>query len=771
MLSLINLKKTYSSGTKQEAIKGISLEFDNKGFISILGPSGCGKTTLLNLIGGLDDVTEGVILIDGLDLTQFNERQLDYYRSNILGFIFQGYNLINQLTIKENVMLGLDISQNKENKEELVKEALKRVGISDLASSLPQEVSGGQQQRAAIARAIVKKPKILLCDEPTGALDSVTSEEVLKILKELSNDCLVIMVTHNETLASSFSDRIITLKDGLILSDSKPQEKKETEKVILNKSKIPFFVSVKMALRNIFKKKRKNILISLASSIGIIGLSLIIGITNGFKGYLSKLETDALSKYPIQISTEAYNIETILSALESSNSSGNVNNVKYPTDDKIFITHLENTIKSYTKENNITEEYIDYLNQLDSSLYNEMIVRTNQDISLNLYSSYYYHNRYGSIGDFTENYVKDVNFSIKGTAYLSMLPESQSFLSSQYDCIYGKYPTNKNEMVLIVDEYNQIDEVAIYVLGLSNRLEDEAFKISDLVGTKYSLVLNSDRYVKESTGVYSKNTSPTLNNDLEIVGVIRPSKGSSFGMLKSGIGYTKELYNYINDMNYESEIAKDLRDEIQITLDGDGINEEECLRYFGATHKPYSVKIYPTNDESKTIIENYLDKYNDDKSYSEQIIYTDFMGVFTKTISSLVNQVSYVLYSFVALSLIVSSIMIGVITYSSIVERTKEIGILRSLGARSKDVSLIFNSENIIVGAFSGALGVLLGFTFGKLISIIIENKFSLLDIFDLNWYNSLALIGISIILSLLAGYIPAHMLSKKEPVKCIRSE
>lgn len=770
MITLDNVSKIYEGARSEAALKSISVSFDYKGFVSILGPSGCGKTTLLNIIGGLDTPTSGDLIINNTSISSFTERELDYYRSNVIGFIFQGYNLIPQLTVFENVKLGLDISSSNENADALVKEALEKVGIADLADSTPNKISGGQQQRAAIARAIVKRPKILLCDEPTGALDTKMGHEVLKILKEISNDCLVIMVTHNDELASLYSDRIIRMLDGKIESDDGANDRKSTDTLKLEVSKIPLVLSLKMALRNLIKKKKKNFLISLAVSIGIIGLALILGITTGFNHYLVKLEEDANSKYPIQIATKAYNVDEIMAIL-SSNSTDNPVGEKFPTDNKIFVEQLKETIQSYVKNNDITEEYVEYLNGLDKDLYNEIIIRTDQDISLNIYSSYTLFNKYGSIGDFTSQNANELGASLKGTTFLSMLPESQEFLESQYDCIYGHLPTNKNEMVIVVDEYNRLEEVAILSLGLSNRLVDDYYDIEDLVGTKYSLVLNNDRYNKLSSGNYEINKSPDLKEDLEIVGVIRPSKGTSFGMLKSGIAYTKELYNYINQENFNSDIAVDLRNELQITVDGKGIDETSSIRYFGATMKPYSINIYPKSNDAKVLIVDYLEAYNVDKPLTAQIMPTDYMGILTDTISSLVKQITYILYAFVALSIIVSSIMIGVITYSSIVERTKEIGILRSLGARRKDVSRLFNFENGMLGITAGVIGVILALIVGVILNLFVESKFGIVNVYSMTIYHVIILIFISLVLTVLSGALPAYILSGKKPVSCIRSE
>ncbi len=770
MITLKNITKVYNLERNEEALAHVSLTFSNSGFTSILGPSGCGKTTMLNIIGGLDSFTEGDLFINGTSIKSFKDSELDNYRSCAIGFVFQGYNLIPDLTVFENVKLGLEISNNKSEMNRLVNEALDKVGILHLASALPKEISGGQQQRVAIARAIVKNPEVLLCDEPTGALDSKHSIEVLEVLKSISKNKLVIMVTHNEELAYKYSDRIITMKDGKILSDTKPEVEINESKVEFRNSKIPFLLNLKMALRNINKKRKKNILISIAASLGIVGLALIIGITRGFNNYLYHMEQDALSRYPIQIFETAYDTDMLLSFLGTNSNNTDANRVKYPTDNKLFINYLKENIHSYSKENNITNEYLDYVYRLDKDLYKEIMVKTHIDISMNIYSSYELYNSHGSIYDVSNQYMEGKDIEFSPVSFLSMLPDNQSFLKSQYDCIYGKLPMNKNEMVLVLDAYNQLSDVAIMALGLSNRLEDQYFHFNDLIGTKYNLVLNNERYYKEKSYTYSLNKNITYDNELEIVGIIRPKEGKNFGVLNSGIAYTKELYNYIVEENFNSDIAIDLRNEEKITIDGNKL-DDNSLKTFGATKKIYSVKIFPTDDKAKDEIEKYLTQWNSGKKYAEQIMYSDYMAVLTDTISLIFTQVTYILYGFVILSLLVSSIMIGVITYNSITERIKEIGILRSLGAKKKDVSLMFNLENMFMGLTAGCIGLMLSLFIGILINIFANSNLGITSLFTLSWYEVLILIFISIILSFASGTIPAYLLSKKKPVSCIRSE
>lgn len=768
MLVLKNLTKVYDKRV-EPALNNINLCFADTGFTSILGPSGCGKTTLLNIIGGLDKFTSGDLLINDISIKNFSNVELDSYRSDAIGFIFQGYNLISSLTVFENVRLGLEISDNKSEMDKKVADALQKVGIFELAHSLPQELSGGQQQRVAIARAIAKKPHVLLCDEPTGALDSKNSIEVLNVLKKISQSCLVIMVTHNDELADTYSDRIIRMKDGNILEDSNPQVLETVEKMKFKKAQIPFLLTLKMAFRNIIKKKRKNTLISLAISLGMVGLCLIMSISKGFNNYLYKMQQDALSRYPIQIYEQVYDFEVVMSMLGNSS---DVDGVKYPTDNKLFITHLEKKLSSFIKNNNITNEYINYVYSLNKNLYNEIMITTKVDVSMNIYSSYDIYNQYGSVYDVANSFLKDSEIKISPKALFTILPDNKDFLASQYDCIYGHLPQNKNQMVLVLNAYNQLDDVSIMALGLSQILEDEYFKFSDIIGTKYSLVSNNERYAKEGSGTYSLNKNIAFKEDLEIVGIVRPAKGSEFGMLNSGIAYTKELYEEIVESNFNSDIAKDLRDEVSITIDGEKIaNEDEAKKAFGATKKTDCIKIFPKDDNAKAEVEKYLTDWNIGKKDEETIVYSDYTAVLTDTISMIFGQVTHILYGFVVLTLIVSSIMIAVITYNSITERTKEIGILRSLGAKRKDVSSIFNVENIFIGLIAGIIGIFLSIVIGLVINILASKYLGIISLFTITWYQVLILLFISIILSFASGTIPAYILSRKEPVTCLRSE
>ena len=770
MLKLVDIKKAY--GDKDfivPALKGISLEFRKSEFVSILGPSGCGKTTLLNIIGGLDKYTSGDLIINGRSTKDYQDKNWDAYRNRTIGFVFQDYNLIPHLTVVENVELALTLSGEKKavRRERAVK-ALELVGLSEHIKKKPNQLSGGQKQRVAIARAIINNPDVILADEPTGALDSKTSIQIMEILKEISKDRLVIMVTHNNDLAEQYSTRIISLLDGVVTNDTNPYtESNEAveDKLATAKTSMSIFTAFGLSLKNLLTKKTRTILTALGSSIGIIGIALILSLSNGFNIYINNMQRDTLSTLPISISSTALGD---LSNIEIDTSSPEIS-------DDVIISYVPST--SIIHRNNITEEYVDYL-EARPDLYSFISYRYNMDF----------------------NIAKEQNGSYSYLRNISIfqLASNETMLTNEYplleDC--GRYPENANEIVLVLNNDRQISETVLTELGLSKGTgSGEAYEFSDFVGKTFKVILNNEAYSKDlDTNIYSKNTlnSSIYNNEnavtLEIVGVVyNNSTSSQFDMSSilggasdyEGIGYTSALAEYIHTQNYESNIAVDQRADMTTNvLTGESYGPLGTqtalsnLQKLGGYALPTSIYIYVNDFEQKTDLKAYLDAYNLNLSTENQIVYTDSSEMISETLSTMIDAISIVLIIFAAISLVVSSIMIGIITYVSVIERTKEIGVLRSIGARKRDISRVFNAETLLIGFGSGVLGILISLILLIPINLIVSALAMGVDISAvLNPLHALFLIALSTILTVIAGLIPASIASKKQPVLCLRAE
>ena len=770
MLKLVDIKKAY--GDKDfivPALKGISLEFRKSEFVSILGPSGCGKTTLLNIIGGLDKYTSGDLIINGRSTKDYQDKNWDAYRNRTIGFVFQDYNLIPHLTVVENVELALTLSGEKKavRRERAVK-ALELVGLSEHIKKKPNQLSGGQKQRVAIARAIINNPDVILADEPTGALDSKTSIQIMEILKEISKDRLVIMVTHNNDLAEQYSTRIISLLDGVVTNDTNPYtESNEAveDKLATAKTSMSIFTAFGLSLKNLLTKKTRTILTALGSSIGIIGIALILSLSNGFNIYINNMQRDTLSTLPISISSTALGD---LSNIEIDTSSPDIS-------DDVIISYVPST--SIIHRNNITEEYVDYL-EARPDLYSFISYRYNMDF----------------------NIAKEQNGSYSYLRNISIfqLASNETMLTNEYplleDC--GRYPENANEIVLVLNNDRQISETVLTELGLSKGTgSGEAYEFSDFVGKTFKVILNNEAYSKDlDTNIYSKNTlnSSIYNNEnavtLEIVGVVyNNSTSSQFDMSSilggasdyEGIGYTSALAEYIHTQNYESNIAVDQRADMTTNvLTGESYGPLGTqtalsnLQKLGGYALPTSIYIYVNDFEQKTDLKAYLDAYNLNLSTENQIVYTDSSEMISETLSTMIDAISIVLIIFAAISLVVSSIMIGIITYVSVIERTKEIGVLRSIGARKRDISRVFNAETLLIGFGSGVLGILISLILLIPINLIVSALAMGVDISAvLNPLHALILIALSTILTVIAGLIPASIASKKQPVLCLRAE
>lgn len=861
MLQLKGITKDYLSGDQTvHALKGIDIEFRKSEFVSILGPSGCGKTTLLNIIGGLDRYSAGDLIINGKSTKMFKDRDWDAYRNYSVGFVFQNYNLIPHQSVLANVELALTLSGvNKKLRREKAIKALKDVGLSEQIHKRPNQLSGGQMQRVAIARALVNDPDIILADEPTGALDTDTSIQIMEILKEISKDKLIVMVTHNPELAEKYSSRVVKALDGKIISDSNPYTKADRSnegelKAKSGKTSMNFFTALSLSLNNLMTKKGRTFLTAFAGSIGIIGIALILSLSNGVDKYIAKVQEDTLSNYPLTIQEESVDagsmLEIFMNQEDNKHDDGKVHS-------RQLIGKIFDKISKNVQRNNLNE-------------FKKYIEGTDNDIKKYSNAVQYFYNVTPFIykAD-TENGVVQVNpsttFEKLGMAessdqstyfmgsssdvWTEML-DNQDLLESQYDVVAGKWADSYDEVVLIINENNEISDYSLYSLGIKNQseitekmhkvmageslaeLEDDVYSYDDFIGLKYKILLNTDFYVKHGSSWISKKSDESylkekLANaqELKIVGVIRPkAEATATSMGDMGIiGYKKELTEYLINSINDSEIAKAQKENENINvftgkefssefssgmsgfdyskLSADeqtylaGLSQEELAGVIAsysekasATYEenikelgicdldsPSAISIYPIDFDSKDKIISAIDKYNEDKKNEgredDVIQYTDMVATMMSSVTVIVNMISYVLIAFVSISLVVSSIMIGIITYISVLERIKEIGILRSIGASKKDISRVFNAETFIVGLVAGVLGIGVTVLLNIPINAIIKNLADVSNLSKLPIDGAVILILISMILTMIAGLIPAKMASKKDPVEALRTE
>ena len=867
MLKLKNIKKTYVSGDeKVEALKGINIEFRKSEFVSILGQSGCGKTTLLNIIGGLDRYTSGDLIINGKSTKDFKDRDWDAYRNYSVGFVFQSYNLIGHQTVLSNVELALTISgvSRKERKQRAIK-ALEEVGLKEQIHKRPNQLSGGQMQRVAIARALVNNPDIILADEPTGALDTKTSVQVMEILKKISKDKLIIMVTHNPELAEKYSSRIIKILDGKITDDSDPiehqkeEKKKDTKK---RRTSMKFLTALRLSLNNLMTKKGRTILTSFAGSIGIIGIALILAISTGVQNYINKVEEDTLSSYPITIEESTVDMSSLMQSMYGENT----DNAENKEEEKVYSADIMNdmiTTLSNKKQSNNLKELKKYLDDGDNEITkNSNSIKYGYDLNINLYRANTDNeivrvnpstvmNAFG-MGDMIEAQNNSAMSSVFGSSMMTNtdicfeMLDNQQLLESQYDLVKGNWPKQYNEVVLVLKEDGRIDDYTLYSLGLKDQSElkdkwkavengeklDEnqestSYSYDNLLNLQFKLLLNSDYYQKQNGLWVNKDDDDNylkekINNaeTVKVVGIIKQNEQSAVSTsVTSGIGYTKQLKEYVVEKSNDAQIVKEQKEnkdvnvfsglkfptdedtsstenltteqrmamsklsseEIAKMMEAYSANKdasyEKNLQKLGAVDidTPTSISIYPKDFESKDKISGAIEEYNqkqrDDGKEENTISYTDIVGTMMKSVSQIINTISYVLIAFVAISLIVSSIMIGIITYISVLERTKEIGILRAIGASKKDISRVFNAETLIIGLISGLIGigitVLLTFPINSIIYAITGVKV----VTAVPFKAGVVLVLISMFLTIIAGLIPAKIASKKDPVIALRTE
>lgn len=873
MLQLKNITKNYISGdTTVQALKGINITFRENEFVSILGQSGCGKTTMLNIIGGLDRYTEGDLIIGGRSTKEFKDRDWDSYRNHKIGFIFQSYNLIPHQTVLSNVELALTLSGvSKSERRKRAVEALEKVGLGDQINKKPNQMSGGQMQRVAIARALVNDPDIILADEPTGALDSETSVQIMNILKEISSEKLIIMVTHNAELAVEYSNRIVKLLDGRITDDSNPYEYKESEKkaVEVNNKKekvsMSFFTALSLSFKNLLTKKGRTFLTAFAGSIGIIGIALILSLSSGFQGYIDRVQEDTVSTYPITIENEDVDFSSIMQSMM-----GKTETVEDKEEGRLYaapiISQMLNTMVSEVKKNNLTE-LKNFFENGDSQIKDYVLdIQYQYDVPLNIYSADYsdginkvnpstlYQDIWG-MSDETMSSTLAASFS--NTDMWSQMIDNQELLESQYDLVAGSWPSNYNEVVIVADKHRQITDLSLYALGIRNSselknilinmdtsslLDSEAtsYSYEELMNLKFKLVLPTSYYqFDEATGTYKDMSSNTeyvknlIDNGIEIKisGIIVANEDAVATSINGSVGYTKHLADYVVAENMKADILKKQLEnkdidvftnlpfsngEITITMDEinayiatlpteqqqmiqiyiSGLTEDLIIEMFKSKisssssstyesnieklgyadiNSPSKINIYAKDFESKDAISDIIKKYNEDVKAAGkddlEISYSDYIGLMMSSVSTVIDAISYVLIAFVSISLVVSSIMIGIITYISVLERTKEIGILRSIGASKHDISRVFNAETMIIGLVSGSLGILVTVLLNIPINIIIKKISGIGGVSSLPVAGALILIGISVVLTLIAGLVPARVASKKDPVVALRTE
>ncbi len=789
MLELKNIKKTYHvGGIETRALDDISVAFREKEFVAILGISGSGKTTCLNIIGGLDRYDSGELTIKGKKTSDFNDKEWDAYRNNSVGFVFQTYNLITHLGIIDNVVLGMTLSGvSAKEKRRRALQVLEQVGLKEHLHKKPNQLSGGQMQRVAIARALANDPEILLCDEPTGALDTTTSTQIMDLIKELSLERLVIVVTHNPDIAEKYADRIIRFQDGKIISDSNPyREVLKPESFSLKKTSMSFLAALKLSFNNIRTKKGRTFLTSFASSIGIIGIAVILSLSTGFQTQIDYFQSDTMGKFPILISQTSaeLNDESLASMYE--NMYGMVERTsEYVDSDEVYL--YDPSANSIVHTNIFTDEYIKYLESIDPEICDSIgYVRI---VSMNLlrdvagtvtpvaFSSWFS----SMAGASMENMSNITSMEGMGMAsYPEKLKEGdESYLVENYELLAGSYPESATDLVLVIDSKNRIDMNILKAAGFD--VEDvESIKFDDIVGTEFKLISNNDYYVRteygtylpgqDYAGMYASEDSITL----KIAGIVRASQDSSVALLGTGIAYSDALSQLVIDNAMNSDIVKAQEQSDKNVMTMEDIDEESkatLLSYLGGNATPYMVMMYPENFEDKDAVIAYLDAYNEGRDIDDQVIYTDLSKAISDMTGGIMNGITIVLVAFAAISLVVSLIMISIITYTSVLERTKEIGILRALGARKKDITRVFDAETFILGIFSGALGIAIAWLLTIPINVILYNLTSLEGVSNLQVEHALILVAISTLLTVIGGHIPAIMASKKQAVEALRTE
>ena len=841
MLQLQRISKVYYTGNQEfHALKDISIRFRENEFVSILGQSGSGKTTLLNIIGGLDQYTSGDLLIQGKSTKQFKDRDWDSYRNHTIGFVFQSYNLIGHQTALSNVEIAMTLSGvSKSERKKRAIEALERVGLKDHLYKKPSQMSGGQMQRIAIARALVNNPKVVLADEPTGALDSETSVQIMELLKDIAKERLVIMVTHNPELAKTYSTRIVQVLDGNILSDSNPYEPTEEPKqgdIHFTKTKMSFLTALALSFNNLLTKKGRTFLTAFAGSIGIIGIALILALSNGVSDYVKKVQEDTLVSLPLTISEQ--NQSNLMAT------SPDLSEKPYRDKNELGVnTLLTNLLKKQIGKNDLAS-FKNYLDKHASEVEHlTKDIRYQYNLQPYIYASDTSNGPKSILPSNLADEVDTANQTIKGYLqnidYWSQLSSDQEMLNAQYDVLEGRLPKDKSEIVLIVDEENQISDLLLYSLRIKDpselndakkldELKSQTYQYRDFIGKTFKAVVNTNRFVKENNQWINKindeaymKTQIENGLELKIVGVLRQKEGTSSGVNSpsGGVAYTSALIDDTSEQIQNSDIVKeqeanptinvftgkefakdpkpfnsaDLTEEEKIQLvkltpeqqaqyiqqynENSAATYEENLAKLGVIDKskPAAIEFYTSSFQQKQELKDFINAYNTAKKDAGEdekvLVYSDDIQTIMSSITTMVGVITTVLVGFVAISLIVSSIMIAIITYISVLERTKEIGILRAMGASKKDIRRIFTAETAIEGFISGVLGIAITLLATIPINAVVSKMTNVENVAQLPWEAALILIGISIVLTMLAGLIPSRIAAKKDPVESLRSE
>ena len=863
MLELNNIKKSYKTAEyTQVALDDISLKFRKNEFVSILGPSGSGKTTLLNIIGGLDRYDSGDLVINETSTKDYKDKDWDEYRNNSVGFIFQSYNLINHISVLNNVEMSLTLSGvGAKEKKQRALEVLEKVGLKDHAYKKPNELSGGQMQRVAIARALVNNPDIILADEPTGALDTTTSVQIMDLIKEISKDKLVIMVTHNPDLAEKYSSRIIKLLDSKIIDDTNPYNpSKEEIKKAKNEAKknrktsMSFITALSLSINNLKTKKGRTFLTAFAGSIGIIGIATIMSISNGVQRYIDKTQEETLASYPLTIQDKTIDTSALIEVMMGKNDVDTSSHEENKIYSNNVMTDVMSTMSSKIEENNLKrfKTYLD--NNMEEIAKYSTAVEYGYNLNLNIYSSDLENvvkanpsEVFDKIGFRSSNSNSGQMFSMFTTTdvFIKLL-DNEEHIKSKYDILEGKWPENYNEVVLLVDKYNQVSDYTLYSIGLKSQDELESkfrkiregkeveadeiseYSFDDFLNLEFKILPQTEYYTKEGNlwvdksedEEYLKNKLVNAEN-LKIVGIIRQNDEAINETTSGVICYTKELEEHFIEKNKEAQIVKEqIENPSKNVFTGLEFNENESSKSFdinsltdeekmymmslsqeelaslmaaysenaNATYdsvlerigyvdieSPNTINIYPKSFEAKDNVEDFIENYNkkveEEGNDSDTINYTDTVGIIMSSVTSIVNVISYVLIAFVSVSLIVSSIMIGIITYISVLERTKEIGILRSIGASKRDISRVFNAETLIIGFFAGIIGIGCTYLITIPANIILKEVTNISGLVVVPLIPAAILVCISMILTVISGLIPAKFASKKDPVIALRTE
>ena len=893
MLELRNIKKDYVTASETvSALRGVDIAFRDKEFVSILGPSGCGKTTLLNIVGGLDRYTSGDLVINGKSTKLYRDRDWDVYRNHRVGFIFQAYNLIPHQTVLGNVELALTIAGiDREERIRRAKAALDKVGLSDQYYKRPNQLSGGQCQRVAIARALVNEPEILLADEPTGALDTVTSVQIMELIREIAGERLVIMVTHNPELAEQYSTRIVRLLDGEVIEDTNPVSeeeynslaKAETERAEVKavsgkgkkeKAKMSVFTAFRLSARNLISKKGRTAMVGFAGSIGIIGIALVLAFSAGIKGYIASMQDDMLSGNPITISKTGLD-STALSDMMGRDEIEQI----LPKDHHIIVSAmLEYLIKtqmdlgSLLVNNEITPEYVAYINAMPEEYYNAVMYDYGIDLSRNIFTDFYETSgadgRHMSIKQLAEIYkavLSDTEYKSLSSwvdrlaPSFAQMPDNEEYILKQYDIVSGNIAKEKNEIMLVLDSNDQLTDIFLAGLGYysqeefmevihkasdkdedGNPIYDEAiyrqyFSYEDLLGKKF-VYYNSDSIFTIDKTTEDDKTTTTLGYtgemadnregmEFTVVGILSPKDSISYGVLSSGIYYTQALTDYVIEEAKSSEFVNYLLGDEEKSRQSfsnftysfnylpysafDGAEVDESLRtekkdaavfsysmmtqledhcqniarYLGGNDLATNIKIYPISFAEKALVTEYLEQWNDkDVTITVNgvelkgedrvdITHTDTLELIINMINTMIDIISYALIAFTSISLVVSTVMIGIITYVSVVERIKEIGVIRSLGGRKRDVSNLFIAETAIIGLLAGLIGIAATYLISAIVNLILEPIIGFANIAALPVGNAVFLVCLSVVLTLISGLAPAKSAANKDPVVALRTE